>query len=54
MGHLYSVGKGLNFHENKYSKSLGQHTKYTSQIEGWDIQEPEDSQEVLTTSPDEV
>lgn len=54
MGHLYSVGKGLNLHENKYSESLGQHTTHTTQTEGWDLQEPEDIQEVLTRLPEEV
>lgn len=51
MGHLYSVGKGLNLYENKYMR---QHTTHTSQTEGWDFQEPEDSQEVLTSLPDKV
>lgn len=46
MGHLHSVGKGLNLHKKTYSKSLGQHTTHTPQTEGRDFQEPEDSQEV--------
>lgn len=53
IGHLFSVGKRLNLHENKYSESPGQHTTHTTQTEGWDLQEPEDSQEILTKLPDE-
>lgn len=46
MGNFHLVGRGLNLHEKKHNKSLGQHTTHAPQSKGRDFQEPEDSQEV--------